>query len=181
MAHSSEDFEMAENTTYVVTSKTNDEDSQLDTFIRLSFDATTIVAADYVELDIGCKPRYVCVENFTDLSKFEWFEGVTVTVSAGSFVAGTVYTVATVGSTDYVAIGAPSNTVGVTFTATGVGAGSGTAVTNDNVCIKTVAAGTRTLVSANSILVRERTVQLSQNATTAMILASKNLSVRVSG
>jgi len=59
--------------------------------------------------------------------------------------------------------------------------GTGVAVTNDNVCIKTIAAGTRTLVTSNSILVRDRTVQLSQNATTAMILASKNLSVRVSG
>jgi hypothetical protein len=170
-----------ENTTYITTNKTSSGDPQLDTFVRLSFDATTIVAANYVELDMGATPRYVCVENYTDLSKFEWFEGVTVDVSAGSFVASTVYTIKTVGTTDYTLIGAPSNTVGVSFTATGVGAGTGVAVTNDNVCIKTVAAGTRTLVSANSILVRERTVQLSQNATTAMILASKNLSIRVLG
>lgn len=172
---------MAENTSYTLLTKSNDADPQLDTFVRLSFDATTIVAADYVELDIGAKPRYVCVENFTDLSKFEWYEGLTTTVAATALVVGGVYTILTVGSTDFVAVGAPSNTVGVTFTATAVGTGSGTTVTNDNVCIKTVSAGTRTLVTANSILVRDRTVQLSQNATTAMILASKNLSVRVSG
>ena len=175
---------MAENTTYLLTNKSNDEDSQLDTFVRLSFDATTIVAADYVELDIGSKPRYVCVENFTDLSKFEWFEGVTVDVAATAIAVGTFYTVKTVGTTDWVALGAPSNTAGVQFLATAAGTGSsgtGVAVTNDNVCIKTIAAGTRTLVTSNSILVRDRTVQLSQNATTAMILASKNLSVRVSG
>lgn len=172
---------MAENTSYTLLTKSNDADPQLDTFVRLSFDATTIVAADHVELDIGAKPRYVCVENFTDLSKFEWYEGLTTTVAATALVAGGVYTILTVGSTDFVAVGAPSNTVGVTFAATAVGTGSGTTVTNDNVCIKTVSAGTRTLVTANSILVRDRTVQLSQNATTAMILASKNLSVRVSG
>lgn len=172
---------MAENTSYTLLTKSSDADPQLDTFVRLSFDATTIVAADYVELDIGAKPRYVCVENFTDLSKFEWYEGLTTTVAATALVVGGVYTILTVGSTDFVAVGAPSNTVGVTFTATAVGTGSGTTVTNDNVCIKTVSAGTRTLVIANSILVRDRTVHLSQNATTAMILASKNLSVRVSG
>lgn len=52
------------------------------------------------------------------------------TVNAGSFVVGTQYTIATVGTTDFTAIGASSNTVGVVFTATGVGSGSGTATTN---------------------------------------------------
>ena len=172
---------MAENTTYLITNKSNDDDPQIDTFFRLSFDATAITAADYVELKVGSKPRYVCVENFTDATKFEWYEGVTTNVSAGSFVSGTVYTIKTVGTTDFTLIGAPSNTVGVTFTATGVGAGSGVAVTNDNVCIKTTALGARTVVTSNSILVRDRVVQLSQNATTAMIAASKDLAIRVSG
>jgi hypothetical protein len=171
---------MAENTTYLITNKTNDEDSQLDMFIRLSFDATAITAADYVELKIGCKPRYVCVENFTDLTKLEWYEGVTTNVSAGSFVAGNYYTIKTVGSTDFTLVGAPNNVVGTSFTATGVGAGSGVAVTNDNVAIKTIAAGTRTLLTANSIVVRDRVIQISQNATTAIILASKDLAVRAS-
>lgn len=49
------------------------------------------------------------------------------TVTAGSFVVGEVYTILTVGTTDYTLIGASANTIGVTFTATGVGAGSGTA------------------------------------------------------
>lgn len=171
---------MAENTTYLVTNKTNDDDSQLDMFIRLSFDATAITATDYIELKIGSKPRYVAVENFTDLTKFEWYEGVTTNVSAGSFVAGNIYTIKTVGSTDWVAIGAPSNTVGITFSATGVGSGSGVGVTNDNVVIKTTALGARTLVTTNSIVVRDRVIQISQNATTAIIAASRDLAIRAS-
>ena len=53
--------------------------------------------------------------------------GVTATVTAGSFVIGHTYSITTVGTTDFTLIGAASNTVGVWFTATGVGAGTGTA------------------------------------------------------
>jgi hypothetical protein len=49
------------------------------------------------------------------------------TVNAGSFVIGTTYYIITVGSTDFTAIGATSNTVGVSFIATGVGSGNGVA------------------------------------------------------
>ena len=49
----------------------------------------------------------------------------TYTLSAGSFVIGTRYTIQTVGTTNFVAIGASSNTVGVNFQATGVGSGTG--------------------------------------------------------
>jgi len=48
-------------------------------------------------------------------------------VTAGAFVVGTTYVIATIGTTDFTLIGAVSNTVGVIFTATGVGAGTGTA------------------------------------------------------
>jgi Collagen triple helix repeat (20 copies) len=51
-------------------------------------------------------------------------------VTAGAFVIATSYTIVSVGSTNFVAIGASSNTVGVLFTATGVGSGNGTASTN---------------------------------------------------
>jgi len=47
--------------------------------------------------------------------------------SAGSFNIGQQYKIVAVGSTDFTLIGASSNTVGITFTATGVGTGSGTA------------------------------------------------------
>ncbi len=49
------------------------------------------------------------------------------TVTAGSFVTGTTYTIISVGSTDFTAIGASANTVGVVFTATGAGSGTGVA------------------------------------------------------
>ena len=55
-----------------------------------------------------------------------------LTVNSGSFVVGVIYTIATIGTTDYTFIGANSNTVGLTFTATGVGSGTGTATTLTN-------------------------------------------------
>jgi hypothetical protein len=52
---------------------------------------------------------------------------LTVGLTAGSFIVGNTYTIASVGTTSFTAIGAASNTVGVTFVATGVGSGTGTA------------------------------------------------------
>lgn len=49
------------------------------------------------------------------------------TVTAGSFIIGRQYTIKTVGTTNFIVIGAASNTVGLTFVATGVGTGTGTA------------------------------------------------------
>lgn len=48
-------------------------------------------------------------------------------LTAGSFTATHMYIINTVGTTDFTLIGASSNTVGVRFTATGVGSGTGTA------------------------------------------------------
>ena len=49
-------------------------------------------------------------------------------VTAGSFVVGQQYTIRTLGTTDFTLIGAVANTVGVLFTATGVGSGTGVAI-----------------------------------------------------
>jgi hypothetical protein len=49
------------------------------------------------------------------------------TVTAGSFVVGKIYRIASVGTTDFTLIGATNNTVGTHFIATGVGTGTGTA------------------------------------------------------
>lgn len=46
--------------------------------------------------------------------------------AATTTVAGVTYTILTIGTTDYTLIGAASNTVGLRFTATGAGAGTGT-------------------------------------------------------
>ena len=49
-------------------------------------------------------------------------------VTAGSFVAGKQYTIRSIGTTNYTLIGAAANTVGLLFTATGVGSGTGVAI-----------------------------------------------------
>ena len=46
--------------------------------------------------------------------------------AATALVAGTTYQILTVGDTDFTLVGASSNTVGVIFTATGAGTGTGT-------------------------------------------------------
>lgn len=48
-------------------------------------------------------------------------------VVAGNFIVGRIYKIATIGTTDFTTIGASANTVGLTFRATGVGTGTGTA------------------------------------------------------
>ena len=70
-------------------------------------------------------PRYLVAGELRNL--------YTTTVSAGSFVVGTTYTILTVGNTNFVAIGAASNTVGVVFVATGAGSGTGTATLSSNI------------------------------------------------
>ena len=52
---------------------------------------------------------------------------LTTTTAAGSFVTGQTYAITLVGTTDFTAIGASSNTVGVVFKATGAGSGTGAA------------------------------------------------------
>jgi hypothetical protein len=51
-------------------------------------------------------------------------------ITAGNFVIGQTYTILFVGTTNFTVIGAPSNTVGVTFVASGAGTGSGIANTS---------------------------------------------------
>jgi hypothetical protein len=69
----------------------------------------------------------------------EW-DGSFSTVTAGSFVVGRTYTITAVGNTDFQAIGASADTIGVTFTATGAGSGTGTATS----AFSKVASGTYT-------------------------------------
>ena len=49
-------------------------------------------------------------------------------VASGSLVAGTVYTIYSAGTTDWTSCGAMANMTGITFTATGTAAGTGTAI-----------------------------------------------------
>lgn len=57
-----------------------------------------------------------------------WGEADTTTVAAGNFIIGQEYQITFVGTTVWTNIGAASNTLGLIFTATGPGSGSGTAV-----------------------------------------------------
>ena len=50
-----------------------------------------------------------------------------VTKKAGDFVVGQEYRIATIGTTNFITIGASANTVGLYFTANGPGTGTGTA------------------------------------------------------
>jgi len=61
----------------------------------------------------------------------------TVDVTAGSFVSGVKYQIKTVGTTDFTAIGASANTIGVYFIAAGVGSGTGTATRCANIIAET--------------------------------------------
>ena len=60
---------------------------------------------------------------------FKIYHKSTPTVISGNFVVGKVYTILTVGTTDFTLIGSPNNNVGTTFVATGIGTGNGTATT----------------------------------------------------
>ena len=55
-----------------------------------------------------------------------YFRLQTQTLTAGAFVTGVDYTILTLGTTNYTLVGAPANTVGLTFKATGPGSGTGT-------------------------------------------------------
>ena len=60
-----------------------------------------------------------------DSSSVAYEQGYTAT--AGNFIVGQNYLIISIGTTNFVSIGAASNTVGVYFTATGVGSGTGIA------------------------------------------------------
>lgn len=68
---------MAENTAgQTLSGNTPSMDAPQRAFGKDVFDATAITATDYVEIDVGFKPKYVCWENNTDRIRVEWFEGM---------------------------------------------------------------------------------------------------------
>ena len=112
---------MAENVTYTHT-RYNEGDNSIATG-KVVFDATAITAADYIEIDLGFKPRFVSFQNVTDRIGVEHFQGM-----------------------------------------------------DAESCIKTAAAGTRTLEVTGGnkgITLTTRGFQVAQNATLAVIAASK--------
>lgn len=78
--------------------------------------------------DTSTNPIPSCqVAVYNSATRAEIMNEDTRDVAAGSFVIGTKYIITAVGTTDFTAIGAASSTVGVVFTATGAGSGTGTA------------------------------------------------------
>lgn len=70
-------------------------------------------------------------------------------LTAGAFIIGHKYTITSVGNTDFTAIGASGNTVGVVFTATGVGSGTGQA--KQTLFYDTTSSTTRVVAYVNGI------------------------------
>jgi hypothetical protein len=77
----------------------------------------------------------------------------TLRATAGSFIVGRQYTIASVGTTNFTLIGAASNTNGVRFVATGVGSGTGTADGVKTVGIRLSYGGPRRADIANNKIV----------------------------
>ena len=100
--------------------------------IKTLFETATITASApsaTTNFDVTTQAVQFYTSNASTDFTFNVRGSATSTVTAGSFVVNTIYTIATIGTTDFTLIGAASNTVGVIFTATGAGAGSGTATT----------------------------------------------------
>ena len=83
-------------------------------------DANDVLIGTYDNIPSSAQPPIV-----NDASSISYEQGYTVT--AGSFVVGSTYQIASIGSTNFQTIGATANTVGLLFIATGVGSGTGTA------------------------------------------------------
>jgi hypothetical protein len=83
-------------------------------------DANDVLIATYDNIPSIPQPPIV-----NDASSISYEQGYTVT--AGAFTVGAAYRITSVGSTNFVAIGAAANVTGILFTATGVGSGNGTA------------------------------------------------------
>lgn len=83
-------------------------------------DASDVLIATYDNIPTVPQPAIV-----NDASSISYESGYEVT--AGNFTIGLTYLITSIGTTDFVSIGASENIVGILFTATGVGSGTGTA------------------------------------------------------
>lgn len=83
-------------------------------------DANDVLLATYDNIPTTPQPPIV-----NDASSISYETGYIV--DAGNFTVGATYLITSVGTTDFVAIGAAANVTGIHFTATGIGSGTGTA------------------------------------------------------
>lgn len=82
--------------------------------------STGVLIGTYDNIPSAALPPLV-----NDAASISYEQGASVT--AGNFIIGQTYLITSIGTTNFQSIGAVSNTVGIYFTATGVGSGSGTA------------------------------------------------------
>lgn len=78
---------MARNTTYTLTRENSQSGARVSG--KIVFDATSITAADYIEIDVGFKPSYVRFENATDRIAAEHFWGMADESCIKTAAAGT--------------------------------------------------------------------------------------------
>jgi len=94
----------------------------LGTPVRFNKSFSTIIAGTTYYVKSVVSSTQITLSNTLDGAVKEL-----VSITAGGFVNGTTYTITSIGTTDFTLIGAASNTVGINFTATGPGSGTGTA------------------------------------------------------
>lgn len=81
---------MARNTTGVTTTYTASQGTPTQAVGKFVFDGTALTAADYVQIDVGFKPKYVKFLNATDRIGVEFFEGMADDTCIKTAAAGTV-------------------------------------------------------------------------------------------
>lgn len=81
---------MAKNSTGVVATYTASQGTPTQAVGKFTFDATALTAADYVEIAVGFKPKYVKFINATDRIGVEFFEGMADDTCVKTAAAGTV-------------------------------------------------------------------------------------------
>ena len=85
---------------------------------------------EYVQISRGTEYRSAQLYRSTipgeDLTRISWLPLIT-TGTTPPYTIGTKYQIITVGTTNWLAIGASANEAGIIFTATGAGTGNGTA------------------------------------------------------
>lgn len=67
---------MATNTAYTTNNQTQAMDAPQRAAGRITYPATSIVAADFTQVDVGFTPRYIQWCDVTSRIQIEWFEGM---------------------------------------------------------------------------------------------------------
>lgn len=80
---------MATNTAYTVNNATSKQDGPLSRTGRITYPATSIVAADYTQVDVGFVPKYIQWCNVTSRVQIEWFEGMAANTCIKTAANGT--------------------------------------------------------------------------------------------